>query len=181
MSRIFHQAAQALGVFSFPPRVCDRLIAPRPGAGSPWPSAGPSSSSSSIRECLSAPRGPPGWAQSAEAAACLQWEGANWPSGRAAPHLPAARLGRERGGDLQLRKTSRKASICHFLGGKDSEESCLSLLADAGSCGEMVAHRFASNSLFPSLIPPSSIQTQTHRTPFLLPSTACLSQRILFS
>lgn len=96
-------------------------------------------------------------------------------------HSPAARLGRERGGDLQLRKTTRKASICHFLGGKDSEESCLSLLTDAGSCGEMVAHWFASNSLFPSLMPPSSTQTQTHTTPFLLPSTACLSRRILFS
>lgn len=83
-------------------------------------------------------------------------------------HFPAARLGRERGGDLQLRKTTRKASICHFLGGNHSEESCLSLLTDAGSCGEMVAHWFTSNSLFPSLIPSPSVQTQTQNS---LPAT----------
>lgn len=32
-------------------------------------------------------------------------------------------------------EAARKASICNFLGGKDSELNCLSLLTDAGSCG----------------------------------------------
>lgn len=37
-----------------------------------------------------------------------------------------------------------------------------------------MGRQFSSNSLFPSLIPTTNIQTQPHKTTFLLPSTACL-------
>lgn len=76
--------------------------------------------------------------------------------------------------------TTRQASICHLLGGEDSELNCLSLLTADGSCRYILAQGFTAGSPLPSLILPSDLWAQPYETPFPLHSTVSLTDNFIF-